>query len=187
MRGLAAAAAALAVAVGCAHAPSVVVEGPQIEVALDEGKPDQRPLTPGQPFELLMRFDPKMAQYRARRLRFQLAQPGKLVFTVYAVDENGRPGRALKTIERDYGPDFAGGADEGKWVVEDLSSVPAMSGALFVGVYSPEKSGDARLWACSNDSGNVFARDTDPALPLSSSRVPRTPRLRVVVAPPSPF
>ena len=167
---------------GCAHAP-VAVEGPLIEVVLDEGKPDQRPLTPDKTFELLMRFDPKLPSYRLVRARFQLAQPGKLVFTVYAVDGSGRPGAPLKTIERNYPPACAGSADDGKWVVEDLSDVPPLGAPVFVGVYSPIKQEDPRLWACSNDSGAVFARDADPSLPMSSTKVRRTPRLRLVVAP----
>jgi hypothetical protein len=175
--------ALVALLIACAHAPPPRLVGPELEVALDQGRADQRPLTPGQPFEMLVRVEPKMAAWRPLRMRFQLAQPGPIVFTLYAVDANGRPGAALKSIERNYGPALTGGADDGKWVVEDLSDVPVQRAPIFIGLYSPEKTADARLWATSNDSGQVFQRDPDPSVPLSSMKIPRTPRLRVAVAP----
>jgi hypothetical protein len=184
VRGVAAAALlAVSLSNGCAHAPPPVIAGPELEVALDEGRPDQRPLTPGQPFEMLIRVDPKLPAWRPLRMRFQMAQPGHVVFTLYAVDGAGRPGAPLKTIDRNYGPELIGAADDGKWVVEDLSDVPTQRAPIFVGLYSPEKHADPRLWATSNDSGQVFQRDPDPTVPLSSMKIPRTPRLRVAVAP----
>ena len=180
MRGLIAAAL---VAAGCGHGGKMIIGGPELEVALDEGRPDQRPLTPGQAFEMLVRIDPKLAAFRLHQLRFQMAQPGRIVFSLYATDEAGRPGAVLKSIDHNYGPETISTADGGKWVIEDLTDVATQHGPIFVGLYSPEKHGDPRLWATSNDTGNTFQRDTDPATPLSSLKIPRTPRLRVTVVP----
>jgi hypothetical protein len=176
-------AALVVVAQACAHAPRVTVSGTEVEMALDEGRAAQRPLTPGKTFEMLIRIDPRMPAYRLERMRFLLAQPGHLVFSVYAINAEGRPGDLLKTIDRVYGPELISTANDGKWVTESLVDVPVQRAPIFIGIYSPEKEGDPRLWASSNDSGHVFQREADPSTPLSSSRIPRTPKLRVVLVP----
>jgi hypothetical protein len=173
---------ALALA-GCGHTKPLAVVGPEIEIAHDEGRADQRPLTPGQTFEMLVRIDPRLRAFRLSRMRFQVAQSGRIVFTVYASDGEGRPGAALKSFDHDYRPEMVTAADGDKWVVEDLSDVPVQHGPVFIGLFSPEKTGDARLWATSNDSGNAFQRDADPSVPLAQLKIPRTPRLRVTIAP----
>ena len=176
MRGLTVA----LLAAGCGHAP-VHLEGPAVEMALDEGKPSERPLTPGQPFEILMRIDPKIPAYTPVALRFQLAQPGHLVFTLYGITGEGNPGAPFRTIDRTYGPEMTSSGNDGKWVIEELAEVPMQKAPIFIGIYSPEKEGDARLWATSNDSGAVFQREADPTLPLSQSAIKRTPRVRLTV------
>jgi hypothetical protein len=175
--------AACALALACAHRGALKIEGPSVEVALDEGRPSERPLTPGQPFEILIRIDPKLPQYQLASMRFQLAQPGHLVFTLYAITGEGNVGAPLKTIDRTYGPEMISAGDDGKFVVEDLSDVPVQRGPIFLGIYNPEKEGDARLWATSNDSGAVFQREADPSVPLSQTRLKRTPVVRVRVRP----
>jgi hypothetical protein len=176
-------AAACALALGCAHGKAVHIDGPSVEVALDEGRPSERPLTPGQPFEFLIRIDPRLSEYHLVELRFQLAQPGHLVFTLYAITGEGNVGGPLKTIDRTYGPEMISSGDDGKFVVEDLSDAQVQHGPIFVGIYSPEKESDARLWATSNDSGSVFQREADPTVPLSQTRLKRTPIVRVRVRP----
>ncbi len=160
-----------------------MVSGPEVEVAHDDGRPTERPLTPDKTFELLVRFDPRMTGWKPDRLRFQLAQPGRLAFAIYRVDAEGRPGEEVKTIERDYGPEMVSAGSDGKWVTESLADVATQHGPVFIGIYSPEKQGDPRLWANSNDSGEVFQREADPSLPLDALRVRRTPKLRVIVIP----
>lgn len=170
-------------AAGCAHAPATRVSGPEIELALDEGRVAERPLTPPQPFEMLMRFDPHLPAWRAARLRLQLAQPGHIVITLYAVDGNGRPGAAFHTLDRVYGPELTSEGDMHKWIVEELVDVPLQRGAVFVGLHCPVRESDPRLWATSNDTGQVFQRDSDPSLTLDQMKIPRTPRLRLIVIP----
>jgi hypothetical protein len=170
---------------GCAHAPPPVeTSGPTLELRLDEGRPDQKPLTPDRSFEMLMRFDPKLPQYVVRRIRFLLAQPGHLVLTVYETSPEGNPGAAVDRIDRVYEPIFVSDGKDGRWVVE----TPALGerhAPLWIGLYSPGGGGDPRLWATSNTS-DVFQRDADPTVPLYSGRIPRTPVLRVEVAPVAP-
>lgn len=163
---------------GCAHAPAKP-SAPEIELALDEGRAAERPLIPGKAFELLLRFEPKLPSYELLRMRFRLAQPGRIVFTVYGSDGN-RPGKPVKVIDRVYTSSLVAGAAEGKWVVEDLGDAGRLRGAFFVGIWGPVREGDPRLWATSNSSGEVFQRELDPA---ALSPVPRTPILRVTVAP----
>src|SRR5207244_2167882 len=84
---------------GCGSSlPYVGPPRPEVEITLDDGRASEQPLTPAQPFEMLIRVDPHLAAYRLLRLRFLLAHPGHIVFTVYSVDDSGRPGKALKAI-----------------------------------------------------------------------------------------
>lgn len=167
-----------ALASGCATS-ATRLEGPLLELAHDEGRPSQKPLTPGRAFEMLIHFDPKLPSYRLERLRFRLAQPGRIVIAIYA-DAGGKPGRVLKEIDHRYGPELVGAVEDGKWLVEDLGGLP-LGGPIFVGLSSPEKEGDPRLFATENDTGEAFQRETDP--PDSIAKIPRTPVLRIEVSP----
>jgi hypothetical protein len=109
-------------------------------------------------------------------MRLRLAQPGRLTWTIYEADGE-RPGRAVHEWLRDYSPDLVSAADEGKWIVEELGGLP-LQGAFYVGLWSPVKESDPRLWATSNESGAVFQREADGSL----TKVPRTPLLRVELA-----
>ena len=179
----------------CAHASAPRVPGPSMEVALDVGTPSERPLTPGRAFEVLMKFDPGLPAYVPRRFRFLLAQGGHIVFTLYGTTGDGGPGSRLVEIDRLYDPAMASSGKDGRWIVEEVTLPPdrrVQRGPLWIGFHGPVGGGgggnDPRLWACSHDSGLVFQRDPDPATPLSSTRIPRTPTLRVEVepAPPAP-
>jgi hypothetical protein len=177
LRGLILVAAALAA--GCAHGTAPPIVEPAVELQLDEGRAAERPLIPGRAFELLLRFEPKLPAYTLARLRFRLAQPGPIAIAVYR-DEHGAAGAPVKAIERRYGPELVAAAGEGKWVVEDLAGIGPLDGAVWVGLSSPEREGDPRLWATSNDSGAVFSRETEPG---RLGRVPRTPVLRLEIRP----
>ncbi|HZS42483.1 MAG TPA: hypothetical protein VFF06_36885 [Polyangia bacterium] len=167
---------------GCAHAnpARTLPQTPLVELQLDDGRASERPLTPNQTFEVLMRFEPGLAEWNVKRLRFLLAQPGRIAFTLYAEGPDGRPGRALASFQHDYDGALVSTGKDGRWVVEELD-VPEGRGPLWIGYWSA--SGDARLWASSNATGAVFQRDADPQTPLASTRIPRTPMLRVEVAP----
>ncbi len=167
---------------GCAHAPATRPSGPTVELALDEGSPSERPLTPEKTFETLMRFDPQLPSFSLRQLRLRLAQAGQITFNIYASADD-RPGPLLTTLDRSYSPGMCSDGKDGKWILEDLSSLPAQKGAIWVGYFSRGGGGDPRLWATSNNSGAVFSRDADPSTPLSAGRLPRTPILRVELSP----
>jgi hypothetical protein len=166
---------------GCASTPETRLSGPTLELALDEGRPSERPLTPAKTFELLLRVDPKLPSWTPRRLRLLLAQAGHVVFTFYGDGESGRsPGAPLGSLDRAYDPSFTSDGRDGKWVIEELS-LPAQRGAIWIGVHSPG-GGDPRLWATSNDSGAAFMRDADPT--ARPERIPRTPVMRLEVTSP---
>jgi hypothetical protein len=175
--------ALLAVLSGCAHAPSTVAAGPRLELQLDDGTASERPLTPNQTFEMLMRFEPRLPSWRLRRLRFLLAQAGTLAFTFYGDGADGHPGAPLLRVERSYDPQLVSTGKDGRWVVEELDAPPG-TGAFWLGIHAPG-GGDARLWASSNRAA-VYQRDPDPATPFSSTKIPRTPIVRIEVAPSSP-
>jgi hypothetical protein len=160
---------------GCATAPTVI--GPLMELAHDEGRPVERPPTPGAQLEVLVRFDPKLPSYSLARLRFLLGQPGHLVFTFYTIRSDGMPGEAVATIDRSYGPEMIADNEPGeqRWVVEPLVDVKLTRGPFLVGIAAPERGTDPRLWATRNDSGAVYERELDGSL----GRVRTTPVLRI--------
>ncbi len=172
---------ALLVVAGCAHAPEPRVEGPLLELQLDDGHPAERPLTPDRAFEILLKLDPALPAWRPVRLRFLLAQPGHLVFTLYKEGADGHPGEALFALDRRYDAALVSTGQDGRWVVEELPSEPRR-GPIWLGIAAPGDGGDPRLWASSNTS-QVFARDPDPAAPFAASKQPRTPMIRLEVAP----
>jgi hypothetical protein len=174
---------AAALLASCAHLEPRST-GPTLELALDDGHPSERPLTPTKTFEMLMKFDPKLPAFTARQLRFLLAQPGRILFTVYDTTPDGRPGNPLATVDRDYPASFVSDGKDGRWVIEPLE-LPSQHGPLFVGIQSPSggPSGDPRLWASSVDTKQVFQRDADPNVPLTATTIPRTPILRLEISP----
>jgi hypothetical protein len=174
------------VAAGCNHAPEMrppITTGPTLELTLDDGRPGERPLTPQRSFETLMRFAPLVSDYIPLRFRFLLAQPGFLIFTVYAGTLENTPGAPLARIERDYDASLCSSGSDGRWVVEALA-VPVQRAPVWIGI-STGGDADPRLWASSNNSGAVFARNGDPTA-RPTERLPRTPILRLEVAPAAP-
>ena len=171
-------------AAACVPPPPVTaLPQAEIEIALDEGRAAEMPLTPPLTFETLMRIDPHVAAYRLSSLRMLLAQPGHVVLRFYAIDDVGHPGALLTELDRVYGPEMTSSGSDGKWVVEHIDVAAVQHAPVFVGLSSPEKHGDPRLWASSNNTGEVFQRDADPSVALEHLRIPRTPKLRVTVLP----
>jgi hypothetical protein len=174
----------------CRHAPEMRTPGPSVEVALDDGQAAEKPLTPARTFEVLMKIDPGLPAYVPRRMRFLLAQGGHVIFTLYGTGPDGGPGATLCEIDRIYDPTMISSGKDGKWVVEELT-IPGPNRVqrtpVWVGIHGPAggtvSANDPRLWASSHSSGLVFQRDPDPATPLSSTAIPRTPLLRVEVEP----
>jgi hypothetical protein len=168
----------------CAHAP--VESGvPHIEIQLDDGKPVERPLMPSKTFELLVRFDPKLPAYRARRVRFLLAQAGRIFVSVYSGTADDHPGELIYSIDRDYAPQYTSNGTDGKWVIEVLD-LPVQTKPIWIGFWSLGGSNDPRLWASNSESGQAFQRDPDPDVPLYSLKLPRTPLVRLELEPTDP-
>ncbi len=188
MRGLIAwAAPLLALTLGaCASGPALPpVEGPLVELAHDEGRLDDKPNLPGRQLELLVRFDPKLPAYRLRRMRFLLAQPGRIVFTFYRALPDGNPGEMVAEIDRHFGPELVSAPEavDRRWVLEDLAAVPLSSGPFVVGVAAPEREGDPRLWAAGEGTGHVFEREWDGSI----GRFRHAPVLRIELQPTAPL
>lgn len=155
----------------------------EIEMAHDDGRPADRPILPAGDFELLIKSEPNLQGYKLRRLRFLVAQPGRLVFHLYAHDPQGRPGKLIYTLSGDYSPSMTSNGKDGKWVVENLPDLPPLNGPIWVGVGLPDATSEGRLWVAQNDSGHVFQRDTEPGTALTSSIVRYTPMVRLVLQP----
>ena len=155
----------------------------EVEMAHDDGHPSERPILPSGDFELLIKEEPNLAAYRPVRLRFLVAQPGRLLFHLYETGPDGRPGKLIYTLSGVYSPAMTSNGSDGKWVVEALSGLPTLHGPIWLGVGVPDSSSEARVWAAQNDSGHVFQRDTEPQTALMSSPVHYTPMVRLVLEP----
>lgn len=172
----------LLVLAGCAHsAPALESSGPTLELRLDDGKPAEKPLLPERANEMLMRFDPNLDGYSVLSLKFLLAAPGHVMINLYKTSPEGNPGERLARVERDYPASFVSDGKDGRWVLERVP-LPTLHGPLWVGLSGK----DASLWTSAHDSSWVFQRDLNPQVALYSGRVPKTPLLRVEVAPATP-
>lgn len=183
-------AAGLLCVAGCAGlsgGPNATSLTTELELAHDDGQPLERPVLGTPEFEWLLRFSPGLPSYRPARLRFMVAQPGKLRLALYKHDEaSGRPGAQLAVLERTYDFGQTSGGRDGKWILEPIAAAPqlaAMSGSVWVGISVPQVEGGARLWASRRESEHAFQRDAEPATALQSSRLPVTPLVRLLVEP----
>lgn len=156
----------------------------EVEMAYDDGHPKERPILPSGGFELLIKNEPNIPSYKLLRVRFLVAQPGRLVLHLYSTGKDGRPEKVLYTISGDYGAQLTSNGSDGKWVVEMLpADLPPVQGTLWVGIGVPDPSSEARIWASRNDSEHVYQRDEEPQTALISAPVHYTPMVRVSLQP----
>lgn len=186
------AALALWAGLGCAGMQPAKEPPPtaELELAYDSGPASERPLLPPAGFEWLIKFEPNLPAYQPHRLRLLVAQPGALRLALYAADSAGRPGEALRTLDRTYTPEQTSNGQDGKWLLEPLFDLPRQTGALFVGISVPNPGPSAaRLWTTALDASapaHAFARDAEPGTALQSSRLPSMPMLRLSFVPATP-
>lgn len=169
---------------GCAAGSNYVGNAPrELELTLDDGHPAQRPVLPVSSYELLIKAEPNLPKFKPVRVRFLVAQPGRLVFNLYDTEGTGKPGKLLASIDRNYGPELTSNGNDGKWVVERLPELPAQKGTLWLGVGVSDVASEGRVWAAANDSGGVYQRDQQPGTALISAAVHYTPMVRLAVQP----
>lgn len=169
---------------GCATGSQALSGARELELIYDDGQPRERPILPSNSnFELLMKNEPNVPKACPRRLRFLVAQPGRLLFHLYDTGPDGRPWHVLYTIDQTYGPEMASSGSDGKWVVENLPELPCPSGPLWVGISLPDGRSEARLWASERDSGHVFQRDAEPQTAIVSAPVHYTPMVHLLLRP----
>ncbi len=166
--------------VGCKHGPEIRSYARTLEMVLDNGRASERPLTPPSTFEMLLRYDPQLSGYKPLAMRFLLAHSGHLIFTIYENSAQERPGKVLKVIDGEYDPSLISSGKDGKWVLEQLG-LPMQKGPIWIGIHAVGGD-DPRLWASSNES-SAYQRDPDPATPFDSTRIRRTPMVRLDVLP----
>lgn len=155
----------------------------ELELAHDDGRPAQRPLLPVTGYELLIKEEPNLTAYRPLRLRFLVAQPGRLIFNLYENGATGKPGKLLYTLDRTYSAELTSNGSDGKWVVETLPTLPPQRGPVWVGVGVSDLTSEARVWAAGNESGAVFQRDTQEQTAIMSTPIRFTPMVRLAIQP----
>ncbi|HJZ85251.1 MAG TPA: hypothetical protein VKN99_08790 [Polyangia bacterium] len=151
----------------------------EYEIAYDDNRPGEASALISSTFEQMVRFKPAAASFHLLRFRAQLAQEGRVRWTVYGQDPLEQPSKELASWERDYPHQMASGPTDGRWVVEDLvARIPGgQSGAIWVGFR--RLAGDPRLWSSAIDCENAFVRDSDPAKFLRPMPIRKTPMIRL--------
>jgi hypothetical protein len=177
------AALALSAAGGCASGAGAAGarSGRELVMAYDDSRPDGTVAFPSRTYESVVRFDLPAGPHRPLRLRLQVAAPGALAITVYDDTPLETPGDAVFTVRRDLeGADLSDGKD-GRWIVEDLSAMKPVRGAVWVGVH--KEGGEPTIWSSAVVSGRAFVRNNDPQNPMGLLPVRRTPMIRLELSP----
>jgi len=172
---------------GCASSSRLLGNGQvshELELSFDDGQPADRPLLPPIEGEWLLRFEPTLPAYKPQRVRFLVAQPGKIRFSLYAQDASGRPGAKLFSVERAYEINHTSSGSDGKWVLESMGDVAALSGPVWLGISVPTADVTAaRLWVSRKEATQAFSRDPEPGTALQSTPLKVTPMVRLLVLP----
>jgi len=150
-------------------------------MAFDDSRATGTVAFPSSTYESVMRFELPAGEHRPLRLRFQAAAPGSLAITLYGSTPLETPGDAIASITRELGAAELSDGRDGRWVVEDLGTLHALKGVVWVGLR--KVSGEPTIWSSSVVSGQAFVRNNDPKDPIDLLPVRRTPLVRLELLP----
>lgn len=165
---------------GCATAP-LGESGPRLLLAYDTGDPEAAINFPSLSYEALVRFELPEQGHSLSRLWIHAGSTGSLRWAVYESNALEGPGALLKEGNREIGPKDTAAGRDGPWVVEDLSTLGARAGVLWIGV--KKVGGEPTVSACRRDSRNYFVRDEDPKTKIDLLPVRRAPLIRLELIP----
>lgn len=136
---------------------------------------------PNLTYESILRFELPAGKHRALRLRLMAEAAGTIAITFYENSPLECPGDEVGVITRELLKDDLSNGKDGRWAVEDLSSLPPLETVVWVGLR--KVGGTPSLWTSSVVSGQVYLRDRDPSHGLGLLPVKRTPMVRLEVLP----
>jgi|SRR6185436_2033086 len=166
---------------GCGHAPQKGTSGAAVLITYDDGRPEGSLTFPTTHHESVVRFELPPGEHQLRRLWLQATAPGTLRWAIYEQTPTEGPGAVLNegTLVLTQ-KDVSTGRD-GLWFYEDLSSLPAREGVVWLGLKRSD--GEPAIATSRVDAGQYFLRSDDPSSPLSLMPVRRTPLVRLEIAP----
>ncbi len=175
--------AAISVALGCAGRAAAPGGGSGVELIMahDAPAPEGAITFPNSGYESVVRFDLPPGEHRLRRLRVLAAAPGTLTLTLYDNSPLDAPGQVVHSLTREVAATDTSDGKDGRWLVNDLSPVPARAGVVWVGLR--KAGGDPKVWASGFASEKAYMRNTDPANIMGLLPVKRSPMVRLEVGP----
>jgi hypothetical protein len=170
-------------AFGCAHGPDAGATGPsrQLIYAYDDNRATASLTFPSLTYESIVRFELPSDKHRLFRLLFMAESVGTVRVTFYENALLECPGEEIHTVTRDVGPDDVSNGKDGRWVVQDLQSMSALKGVVWIGLR--KVGGTPALWTSAAVSGQTYLRDLDPTRAIGLLPVKRTPMIRLEVLP----
>ncbi len=150
-------------------------------LSFDDGQPQGTIDFPTLSHESVVRFELPPGEHRLRRLWIQAAAAGTIHWFLYDQTPLEGPGLVLHEGMLVLNGDQVSNGRDGRWVTEDLSSLPAREGVIWLGLRKSE--GAPAVAASRVNGGQYFVRSHDPQAPLGLMPVKRTPLVRLEIAP----
>jgi hypothetical protein len=167
----------------CAHhappAPGAAV--PSLLLAYDDGRPEGALTFPTMHHEGVVRFELPPGEHQLRRLWIQATAAGTIRWAIYEQTPLDGPGLPLHEGTFVVSSKEVSSGRDSKWIYEDLSTLPAQEGVVWLGLKRTE--GEPAIATSRVDAGQYFLRSDDPSNPLNLLPVKRTPLVRLEVAP----
>jgi hypothetical protein len=167
---------------GCASAPPLSgSSGACILMTHDDGRVDGSIAFPTIHHEGIVRFELPPGAHKLRRLWVGATAPGTLRWAIYEQSPLEGPGPLLQEGQLRILPEQVSSGRDGRWVVQDLSGLPATGAVVWFGLKKLE--GEPTVAASRVDAGQYFLRSHDPTAPLNLLPVRRTPLVRLEIDP----
>jgi hypothetical protein len=173
----------IGLAVGCAHAadPSRPHHPRELVLAYDDNRATAGLTFPSVTYESIIRFDLPDGKHDPIDLRLMAESVGTIAITFYDNTVLESPGEPISMLTREFVPEDVSNGKDGRWVVEDLRHLPALSGTVWIGLR--KLAGTPSIWTAAVVSGQTYLRDRDPSRAIGLLPVKRTPMLRLGLLP----
>jgi hypothetical protein len=166
----------------CAHKP--LPPGSAVACVLlahDDGRTEGALTFPTLHHEGVVRFELPPGEHQLRRLWLQATAAGTLHWAIYEQTPLEGPGTLLEEGTFVVSQKGVSSGHDGVWLYEDLSSLPARGGVVWLGLKRFD--GEPAIATSRIDAGQYFLRSDDPSNPLNLLPVKRTPLVRLEVSP----
>jgi hypothetical protein len=166
----------------CAHKPPPPGSAVAcVLLAHDDGRTEGALTFPTLHHEGVVRFELPPGEHQLRRLWLQATAAGTLHWAIYEQTPLEGPGTMLDEGTLVVSPKGVSSGHDGVWLYEDLSSLAARGGVVWLGLKRAD--GEPAIATSRIDAGQYFLRSDDPSNPLNLLPVKRTPLVRLEVSP----